>query len=395
MRILMLSWEYPPLLVGGLGRHVHALSVALAEAGHEVTVLTRGDGATRTEERHEKVRIVRSGPDPALPALDKENLVPWVLGLNHALTRSGLGLTGPFDVVHAHDWLVAHAAASLTRHTRAPLVVTLHATEAGRHHGLLANDLNRTIHRIESWTLGMAHRVIVCSAHMRGEAGHLFDVPRSNVEVVPNGVDRESWRPDATAVETARRRYGRGGPLLTYAGRLAREKGVPDLLLATAELRHRHPGLRLVVAGDGARRAELADEAARLGLGDTVEFAGFLPHPELAALMGAATALVVPSIYEPFGMVALEAAAAGVPRVVAATGGLLEYVTDGKTALTYPPSDVRALTDAIDRLLARPALARRLSEAASATLGSDFSWLAVARRTAEVYQRVVRDVSAG
>ncbi|MET8065139.1 glycosyltransferase, partial [Micromonospora sp. NPDC005313] len=134
LRVLLLSWEYPPVLVGGLGRHVHALSVALAAAGHEVTVVTRHADGAPLEEYADGVRIVRAAEDPVTFPLATGSLLAWTMAFNHTLTRAALRATesGSYDVIHAHDWLVAHTAMTLREHLDVPLVTTIHATEAGR-----------------------------------------------------------------------------------------------------------------------------------------------------------------------------------------------------------------------------------------------------------------------
>ena len=144
--MLMLSWEYPPVLVGGLGRHVHALATALAAAGHEVTVVTRHAPGAPLEEYADGVRIVRAPEDPPLFPLATASLLAWTMAFNHTLTRAALraAAAGAYDVIHAHDWLVAHTAVTLAEHLDLPLVATIHATEAGRHQGWLPEDMNRT-----------------------------------------------------------------------------------------------------------------------------------------------------------------------------------------------------------------------------------------------------------
>jgi len=304
----MLSWEYPPVLVGGLGRHVHALAGAMARAGHEVTVLSRHPGPPEVayDEVNGGVRVVRVAEDPTLLSF-ADDLLAWAMALNHALTRAGLAVCaqGPFDVVHAHDWLVAHAATTLKHHLGVPLVATLHATEAGRHQGWLPGPLNRTIHSIEWWLTFEARRVVTCSASMRWEVTRLFELPAEKVDVVPNGVDAASWQVGPDRVAAARRRWAADGPLVAYGGRLVHEKGVQDLLAAVPRLRRRHPGLRVVVAGTGPAAGELREQARALRLGRSVAFAGFVPDADLAALVAAADCAVVPSRYEPFGLVAL------------------------------------------------------------------------------------------
>jgi glycogen(starch) synthase len=391
VRVLMLSWEYPPLLVGGLGRHVHALAEAMARAGHQVTVLTRHpDPAEQLpyDEELGGVRVVRVAEDPALLRFEDE-LLAWTMALNHALTRTGLAVCdeAPPDVVHAHDWLVAHAATTLKHHLRVPLVATLHGTEAGRHQGWLPGPLNRSIHSVEWWLTYEARRVIACSAHMGWEVTRLFDLPPDKVDVVPNGVDLRRWQPPPEQVAAARRRWGGDGPLVVYSGRLVYEKGVQDLLAAVPRLRRRHPGLRLVVAGRGPEGEELRALARRLRLGRSVTFAGFVPETELAALTAAADCAVVPSVYEPFGLVALEAAAAGTPVVASDSGGLRELVEHRRTGLSFRAGDPAGLADAVSELLADQVLGRRLVRGAQAVLRRDHSWAKVAARTVDVYAR--------
>ena len=164
----------------------------------------------------------------------------------------------------------------------------------------------------------------------------LFDVPAGRVDVVANGVDDRAWRARPHAVASARARFAGRGPLIGYAGRLVYEKGVQHLVDAVPHLADRHPGLRVVIAGDGPYRDELVGRAHRLRLGDTVRFAGFLDATQLPAVLAATDATVIPSLYEPFGMIALEAAAAGAPLAVARTGGLAEIVESGVTGVTFP-----------------------------------------------------------
>lgn len=383
-RVLMLSFEYPPALVGGLGRHVHALATALVVAGHEVTVVTRHAPGALVEEYAEGVRILRAADDPpAYEAADGDPLARTVAA-NHPLARAALRAagTGRFDVVHAHDWQVAYAAATVRDHLDVPLVATVHATESGRHQGWLPAAHNRTIDGVERWLAREALRVIVCSDYMRAEVTRLFGVPAGRVEVVHNGVDVLHWCARPRAVAAARSRYVApgGGPLVTYAGRLVYEKGVQHLIAAVPGLRERHPGLRIVVAGDGPYRKDLEAQAGR-----AVTFAGFLTGHDLTALMGASDCYVVPSIYEPFGMVALEAAAAGTPVAVSATGGLAEIVEDGVTGVTFPPRDPAALAAAVGAVLADHEYARTLARAARRRVREDFTWSRIAARTAGVY----------
>ncbi len=353
-------------------------------AGHEVTVVTRHAPGALREEYAEGVHIVRAPDDPPAFEVRDGDLLAWALALNHTLTRAALRAArgGGHDVVHAHDWLVAHAAVTVRDHLDVPLVATVHATESGRHQGWLPHPHNRTIDDIERWLAREAARTVVCSGYMRREVRSLFGPDDRRVDVVRNGVDALRWQARPRAVEAARRRYaGPDGPLVTFAGRLVYEKGVQHLLAAVPALRERHPGLRVVIAGDGPYRADLEALA-----GDGVTFAGFMTGHHLTALMGASDCYVVPSIYEPFGMVALEAAAAGAPVAVADTGGLAEIVEHGVTGVKFAPGDPAALAEAVGDVLADRDYACRLARRARRRVREDFAWPAIAARTAAVYR---------
>ncbi len=384
MRVLMLSWEYPPVVVGGLGRHVHALSVALADAGHDVVVVARHPAGTDAEthpttlEHVEGVRVLRVAEDP--PHLEfVRDLVAWTLGLGHAMLRAAAALLRDWtpDVVHAHDWLVAHGAIGLADLTGAPLVATIHATEAGRHGGWLSQPLNQQVHSVEWWLARRADAVVTCSQAMRGEVAGLFDLDPDGVTVVHNGIDPTGW-PRARAITD-------GPPTLLYLGRLEWEKGVHDLVAALPAIRRAHPGTRLLVAGTGSCSDWLAERARTARVRRSVRLLGHVDDATLRDLLASADAAVLPSRYEPFGITALEAAAAGAPLVASRAGGLGEVVVDGVTGLSFAPGDVPGLAAAVVRCLDDPAAARTRADAARARLDTDFAWPAIAAETAALY----------
>lgn len=393
MRVLHLSWEYPPVVYGGLGRHIHALAEAQAALGHEVVVLTQHAKGEPPDEVVGGVRIVRVPQDP--PFVPLSDLLAWVMGFGHGLARAGMRLGRDWqpDLVHGHDWLVAHAGAQLKALFDVPLVATVHATEAGRHQGWLPADLNRAIHTVEWWLTYEARRVITCSSHMRWEVTRLFDLPRAKVDVVPNGIDLARWQVDPAVVAEVRAQYAGDGPLVLFTGRLEWEKGAHTLVEAMPGLLARLPGVRLVVAGRGSQEQELHALAEGLGLEQHVRFAGWLPDAHLPALAAAADVAVVPSIYEPFGMVALEAVAAGTPLVVADTGGLRELVEHGVTGVRFAPGEVEALVDAVCSLVEDEVLARRMVHDGRRVLARDYPWSVVAERTGDVYRRAVEEES--
>ncbi|AFM16606.1 glycosyltransferase [Mycolicibacterium chubuense NBB4] len=384
MKVLLLSWEYPPVVIGGLGRHVHHLATELALAGHDVVVLSRRPTATdptthpTTDEICEGVRVVAAAEDPHEFAFGTD-MMAWTLAMGHAMVRAGLGL-GDWrpDVVHAHDWLVAHPAVALAQFFDVPLVSTIHATEAGRHSGWVAGPVSRQVHALESWLVRESDSLITCSASMRDEIGELFGPELAEISVIRNGIDTDGW-------PFAERRAHSGPAELLYFGRLEYEKGVHHAIAALPRIRRTHPGTTLTIAGDGTQLDFLTSEARRHKVLKATKFVGRVDHSQLLTLLHRADAAVLPSLYEPFGIVALEAAAAGLPLVASTAGGLGEAVIDGVTGLSYPPDDVPALAAAVRAVLDDPSAAAQRATAARLRLTSDFTWQTVARETSQVY----------
>ncbi|TXI58768.1 glycosyltransferase family 4 protein [Mycolicibacter arupensis] len=390
MKILMVSWEYPPLVIGGLGRHVHHLSTALAAAGHEVVVLCRRPYGTdpsthpSSDEISEGVRVVAAAQDPHEFSFG-DDMMAWTLAMGHSMVRAGLSLKMDGgqsvwrpDLVHAHDWLVAHPAIALAEFYDVPLVSTIHATEAGRHSGWVSGKLSRQVHAVESWLVLESDSLITCSASMRDEITDLFGPGLPETTVIRNGIDAARW-------PFARRQPRSGPPEILFVGRLEYEKGVHDIIAALPRIRRAHPGTTLTVAGDGTQQDWLIECARKNRVLKATRFVGRLDHEELLARLHSADAAALPSHYEPFGLAALEAAAAGTPLVVANVGGLGEAVINGETGMSCPPRDVPALAAAVCHVLDDPAAAQHRAVAARERLSSDFDWHTVADETAQVY----------
>ena len=402
MKVLFVSWEYPPVVVGGLGRHVHHLATEMAAAGHDVVVLTRRPSGTdavthpTTDTVVEGVRVLAVAEDP--PEFEfGQDMMAWTLAMGHSFVRAGLrilhggagsGAIGSRwvpEVVHAHDWLVAHPAIALAEFFDVPLVSTIHATEAGRHSGWVSGRTNRQVHSVEWWLVSESDALITCSASMRDEVNRLFGYDAADITVIHNGIDIRTW-PFAERARTS------GPAELLFAGRLEYEKGVQDLLAALPRIRRSHPGTTLTIAGDGTQRDWLMEQARRHRVGKAVRFVGPVDHTELVTLMHRCDAIVLPSRYEPFGIVALEAAATGVPLIVSTAGGLGEAVREPDTGLTFEPADVAGLAAAVRATLSDPGAAAQRALRARARLTAEFSWAEVAERTASVHLAAKRRV---
>jgi glycogen synthase len=387
LSVALLSWEYPPVVVGGLSRHVFDLSRHLALQGHEVTVYTRGQSGAPAEEVDGRVRVSRVDGYP--PPLAIEDLVPWTLAFNIGLIHRAMGEVSarPPDVLHAHDWLVTYAATVLKDLCSLPLVTTVHATEHGRHGGHLPGPTQRFIHRVERWLVSEADRVITCSAFMRDEVVTALGADEARLDLIPNQVDLTPYSPPAPSLRPAL--WPEGRPLILFAGRLEYEKGVQTVLDAFPEIERRVPGVGLLVAGDGTYRSSLQVRAERLGLDGQVRFEGFVDESRLRSLYRTSDLAIVPSLYEPFGLVTLEAMASGTPVVVADAGGLRETVEHGVSGLRFAPGDAPGLARAVTRVLRDPTLAARLAREARSALQARSSWSGAAARTADSYRRAI------
>lgn len=405
MRVLQLSWEFPPQIIGGLGRHVQALSAAQAGNGHEVVVLTASIGAIAgtadgdtpigafTPPAPGSVEVIRLVPGPPRLPFSTAHLLAWVGGLEHAMIRGGLSLARHWrpDVVHCHDWMVAQAGNSLRAALQCPMVATIHATEAGRAQGWVSSPLNAAVHGVEWWLANTADRVIACSEHMSEEVIKLFGLPPSGVTVIPNGIDLDQWRRPSSGLDAIRSQYaGPGDTLVVYTGRVEWEKGVQTLIAAMPRIQSALPNARLVVTGRGTHLAALRDQAEQLGLGASVTFTGWLPEGQMHALVAAADLAVVPSLYEPFGLVALEAAALGTPLLVSATGGLAEFASDGRYAGLFTPGDQDSLAVAAVACLTDSALRTKRVVEATNKLHRDHLWPGIASHTDDVYRAALR-----
>ncbi|HEY8637932.1 MAG TPA: glycosyltransferase family 4 protein [Solirubrobacteraceae bacterium] len=389
-RILILSWEYPPIVEGGLARHVRKLSEAMVcNEDTEVHVLTRGDDSMPAEAVQEGV-IVHRVREPRRPR-DLGEFVSWVEHMNADMLAAGveLGDRYTFDLVHGHDWLVAVACDHLANRFRCPLVATIHATEYGRHQGWVDKHPQSWIHGVERWMTNRADAVITCSAYMREHVADIFGLEEARIRVIPNGIDPLDLQP-VDDLDTLRAKFAAPDErLLLLVGRLVYEKGFQLALEALPGLIERVGNLRFLVAGSGTHEAELKAQAAELGLMEHGTFLGWIGDDALHSLYRIADLTVVPSIYEPFGLVALEAMASGCPCIVADTGGLREVVPNDDVGLRFRAKDPESLAEMVERVLTDDELRAGLVAEAADHIRR-FDWNDIARRTAEVYAEVGR-----
>ncbi len=376
LRVLMLAWEYPPDHVGGLGRHVMHLARALTALGANVTVLTRTGPGKPDVWNDMGVRVVSAVPYPLTPP----DFVTWAAEFNASLLEEAVKCFRPdeFDIIHAHDWIVAYAARALKHAWGLPLIATIHATESGRQRGL-HTPMQQHISQIEWWLSYEAWRVVGCSRYMKDEICGTFSVPDDKVRVIPNGIS-DTW----FQVE----RNPSPDPLIIYVGRLVPEKGPHVLVDAMSDIVMEHPRARLAIAGGGPMESDLRRRIWESGLRRVVDLLGHVDDLGLRDLYSQAWVACFPSSYEPFGIVALEAMATGAPCVVGDSGGLSEIVEHMSTGLKVTPENPKALSFEISRLLREPRLGERLSRNAKEVAKNKYSWNDVATKTLSVYDEV-------
>ena len=389
-RVLIVSWEYPPLIEGGLARHVRKLSEALVARDVEVHVLTRGGEESTVEETIGGVQIHRI-VEPERPT-DLAEFVTWVERMNSDMLAAGveLGDRIDFDLVHGHDWLVAGACDHLARRFKSPLVTTIHATEYGRHQGWVDKHPQSHIHGVEKWIANRSDRVITCSLFMRDQITEIFSVEESRITVIPNGIDPVDL-PAGDPAELASLRSQFALPeenLVLLIGRLVYEKGFQLALEAMPGVIEAVPNTRFLVAGSGTHEAELHKQAEELGLMEHGTFLGWIGDDVLHSLYRIADLTVVPSIYEPFGLVALEAMASECPCIAADTGGLREVVPLEGAGLRFRASDPEHLAEAAIQVLSNPDLSQKMIAEGMAHIRL-FDWEDVAGRTLDLYNEIL------
>ena len=391
MRVMMLSWEYPPRIVGGISPHVKDLSQKLQEKGIEVHVVTKHTPLAPDEE------VEPSGVQIHRVHLTEQpnDFLHEIQLLNQATDHRVRQLLedwrpgGQPTIFHAHDWLSLESARGLKYEYKLPMVATVHATESGRHGGIF-NETSRYIHEQEYWLTYEAWRVIVCSEFMKGECQRLYDCPTDKIDVIYNGVEPEKFEFEWSEKERIAHRAKLALPeekIVMYVGRFVREKGIQVLLNAATVILAQEPNTKFLIVGGGNReRFEKVVEWS--GLQDKVLFTGFMANRSLHQLYRCADVAVFPSLYEPFGIVALEAMAAGAHVVASDAGGLKEVVLHDETGTSCFSDNPESLAWAVLRVLRDPKRADLLATAARTRLKDDFDWGKLADQTIAVYDQV-------
>jgi glycogen synthase len=407
MRIALFTNEYPPNVYGGAGVHVEYLAreLAAAEGGaHDVDVLCFGDQRGASGPRG-NLRVRGVAAPAEFPAQDPRHArLLDALGRDLAMA----GLAEAPDVVHCHTWY-AHLAGCVARPlTGAKLVLTTHSLEP--HRPWKVEQLGTAYHAtawVERTAYGNADGVVAVSEAMKADVEALYGVEPARVRVIHNGIDPDEYRPRPAPDTLRRLGVDPGVPFVLFVGRVTRQKGILHLVRALRHLRPGAEGLQAVLCAGapdtpeiGAEMAALVGDARRDAAARVVWLPEMLPKADTIALYTHAAVFVCPSVYEPFGIINLEAMACETPVVASAVGGIPEIVVPGETGLLVPfaaeggaspePRDPdgfqRALAGAVDALLADPARRSAMGRAARERVLAHFSWRAIAGRTLDFYR---------
>lgn len=375
MQVLHLTGEYPPFVSGGLGRYVEAVATRLAARDHDVAVhLVRGAADAYQERERQPSAVALSQAQ-----FDPERIERFSGGVHRVTSlRETIDLpdVDP-DVVHVHDWYGVLQGVALADDPGCKFVMTSHLPmRAGFTYEGHAVDRRMKVN-VEALGFRLADRITAPSSFTANTLATEYDVPRHRTRVVPNGVDTEQYTPGDTDTEP---------PVVLAVGRLTAQKGFGYLIDATAALADSRR-FRVEIVGTGPKRGQLEARAAELGVEDRISFAGYLSDDALRDRYQRAAVTVCPSVYEPFGLTALESMAAGTPVVAFDMGGIPEFVDHDEQGLLVPPGDVPAIADALDHLLSGSEHRARL-ESGARERAEQFDWSSVVDNLEALYEEV-------
>jgi starch synthase len=376
LRVALLTREFPPEVYGGAGVHVEYLARALAGL---VDLTVHCQGEDRADAVAHRPWKHLAGTSSALQ----------VISTDLSMTAAVAGA----DLVHSHTWYANLAGYLASVLYGVPHVMTAHSLEPLR--PWKAEQLGGG-YAISSWcertAIESADAVIAVSQGMAADIWETYPaVPADRLHVIYNGIDAEQYRPDHGREVLDSLGIDPSRPSVVFVGRVTRQKGLPVLLRAAA---HIDPAAQLVLCAGQADTPELEAEVSglvnhlRATRSGVIWIAGMLAKREVIQILSHATVFVCPSLYEPLGIVNLEAMACGAAVVAAAVGGIPEVVVDGETGLLVPPDDEAALAGAINALLGDPGRTAAMGVRGRVRAEADFSWDRIARQTADLYRQL-------
>ncbi len=392
LSVMMFTWEFPPRVIGGISPHVFFLSKSLAQSGVKVYVVTCDFPGAPAHEVIEGVDVYRvdSYKNPA------PDFATWVYLMNLNMQKEAAAIVNKLgakiDVFHAHDWLVATAGIGLKHVFRKPLLVTMHSTEIGRRDGLHTNT-EKMIHETEAWLTYEAWKVICCSDYMVSHVRWAFGLPEDKLVMIPNGVNINVYDKIEADLASFRAKFALPEEkIVLYVGRLVYEKGIHVLINAVPKVLGK-ANAKFIIVGSGYMKEQLLNIVRSMSLEHKVLFVGFADDETLLRLQKCADVSVVPSLFEPFGIVALEAMAAKSPVVVSDTGGLSEIVKHDVTGFKAYPNNSESLAWGITKILLDENYRNYIRENAYRQVQEKYDWEKIALQTKAIYQAVLGEYS--
>jgi len=436
IRVFMLGWEFPPFISGGLGTACYGLTRAMDQLGVKVTFVlpkmvqseysthvklltpaSRRRQIRRAQKnvtwRNVRFRSIRSPlqayvtPDAYVETIER------TLGLRREIERHVVGrvelrggsdyssdlyrevhryasiaaeLAGDedFDVIHAHDWMTYPAGIAVAEMTGRPLVVHVHSTEFDRS----GEHVNQTIYDIEREGMERAEKVLVVSHFTRSIILSRYGIPAEKVEVIYNGVDLNNWNHTPLS-DSLKKEYNIKNNYILFIGRPTPQKGLEYLVQARDMI---DPDVQIVLGATGADTKEYEDQMTKEveKKKNMVWIHKLLKEPEYVQLYSGALVFVCPSVYEPFGIINLEAMACNTPVVASAVGGIKEVVMPEVTGLLVEPRDPKQIADAVNRLLKDPATAKKFGDNGRKRVEEKISWTHIAQQTKQVYESLLK-----
>ncbi len=392
LSVMMLTWEFPPRIIGGISPHVYYLSKSLARNGAKVYVVTCDFPGAPQHEVVDGVQVLRidsyKNPSP--------DFATWVYLMNVNMQKEAAALVnslgGKIDVFHAHDWLVATAGIGLKHVFRKPLFATMHSTEIGRRNGIHF-DYEKMIHETEAWLTYEAWKVICCSDYMVSHVRWAFGLPEDKLVMVPNGVNTEVYAGHGEDLREFRSKFALPEEkIVLFVGRLVYEKGVHVLVNAVPKVLEK-ANAKFIIVGNGYMKEQLSGLVKSMGLAHKVLFTGFVDDETLRKLQRCADVSVVPSLFEPFGIVALEAMAARSPVVVSDTGGLSEIVEHDISGVKVYVNNPDSLAWGINRILIDDGFANWLRTNAFKRVQEKYNWDKIGQQTSNIFRTVLNEYS--
>lgn len=375
MRPLFITWEYPPYKAGGIAAHCEDLATTMADQGHEPVVITYGE-KEETEFR-DGVEIHR------VPSTDSAtDTLSWAMYLGHQMEKKAIELNKgrEFDLVHAHDWMAVPGATGIKKTLGLPMVFTVHSTQEGRDGR--DSSYQETIHNLEWYGTYEAEEVITVGREFSEEVKHLYDLPHEKVNYIPNGVDLEKF--DRHSHNLNYNDYALDWEkIVLFVGRMYPQKGPGHLIEAMPEILDSYGEAKFVMVGSGA--TEYYKDIAKSKVGNKVHFPGYVSDQELLSLLKTAEMTVTPSVYEPFGIVPLEAAACSTMTVGSYVGGMKDTIVHEYTGLHSYPEDPGSIAYQVNRALNDPGWNDWMGDNARNRVEENFRWEQISAWTTGIY----------